>query len=259
MSTHDAVDIRDLWFSYNGQTVLREVNLSVAARELVCVVGPNGGGKTTLVKLMLGLLRPTRGRVRIFGRPPERARGRIGYAPQHAEFDPEFPVSVMDVVLMGRLGRSRRLGPHRRADKAAAAEALEEVGLYGLRKRPLGELSGGQRQRVMIARSLVAEPELLLLDEPTANLDVAVETELYELLRRLRERLAIVTVSHDIGFVSDLAGRVVCVRGTVAVHPTAELTGELIRHLYGRDVRLVRHDHDCLRECPGGRHDERVP
>lgn len=216
------------------------------------MVGPNGGGKTTLLKLMLALLRPDRGRVRILGRAPTEARPLVGYTPQHARFDPKFPVSVMDVVLMGRLGRARRVGPHRRADRAAAERALAEVGLADLRRRAFGELSGGQQQRTLIARSLVSDPELLLLDEPTASLDVAVGREFHDLLVRLGERLTVVIVSHDVGFVSDVVGKVVCVKGIVAVHPTAALTGEVMRDLYGLDVRLIRHDHDCLRECPEG-------
>jgi len=252
MDDSPAIEIEDVWFSYNGPPVLREVSLRIARRELVCMVGPNGGGKTTLLKLMLALLRPGRGRIRILGRSPAEARPAVGYMPQHAHFDPKFPVSVMDVVLMGRLGRSALMGPHRRADRAAADHALEEVDLADFRKRSFSELSGGQRQRVLIARSLVSAPELLLLDEPTASLDVAVETEFHDLLRRLSQRLTVVVVSHDVGFVADVVGRVVCVKGTVAVHPTAALTGELVRDLYGLDVRLIRHDHDCQRKCPEG-------
>jgi len=256
MDPSAVVDIRDVWFAYNHQPVLRDVNLRIEPNELVCVVGPNGGGKTTLLKLILGLLRPDRGRVVVLGRTPVDARPLVGYAPQHTSFDPRFPVSVMDVVLMGRLARTRRLGPHRREDRAAAAEALQEVGLADIRRRPLAELSGGQQQRVMIARALTSRPQLLLLDEPTAGLDVAVEVGLYELLSRLRRRLTVVMVSHDVGFVSQTVGKVVCVKGTVAVHPTGALTGERMRDLYGMDVRLVRHDHDCLTRCaPEHRHE----
>lgn len=252
MTDAAAVQIDDLWFSYERQVVLRDVNLRIQPGERVCIVGPNGGGKTTLLKLILGLLKPTRGRVHVFGQSPEHARRRIGYTPQHAVFDPSFPVSALDVVLMGRLGKTRLFGPYRRSDRAAAAEALTEVGLYDIRKRSFSQLSGGQRQRVLIARALATQPDLLLLDEPTANLDVGVEQELYELLGRLGERLTVVLVSHDIGFVSALVDKVVCVQSTVAVHPTAELTGELMRNLYGHDVRLVRHDHDCLSVRHGG-------
>ena len=250
--TQTAIEIKDLWFSYNDQAVLREVNLQIAREELVCMVGPNGGGKTTLLKLMLGLLAPDRGNVRILGATPQQARPSVGYMPQHASFDPRFPVNVTDVVLMGRLGRAPSLGPYGTADRTAATEALAQVGLEQLSKRSFSELSGGQRQRVLIARALVCRPQLLLLDEPTASLDVGVEEEFHKLLEELSKRLTVVVVSHDIGFVSEVVGKVVCVRGTVAVHPTDELTGEVMRELYGRDVRLIRHDHDCQQDCPPG-------
>ena len=240
-----AVDIRDLWFSYDSLPVLQDVNLSISAGQKVCMVGPNGGGKTTLMKLILGLLRPTRGQVRVLGGQPSAQRKRIGYAPQHAAFDPKFPVSVTDVVLMGRIGQTGVLGPYRRSDRLASAEALEAVGLGDLARRAFSDLSGGQRQRVLIARAIASSPELLLLDEPTANLDIGVEAEFHQLLEQLSEKLTLVMVSHDVGFVSQLVDKVVCVHGSVAVHPTAELTGELMRDLYGHDVMLVRHDHNC--------------
>jgi zinc transport system ATP-binding protein len=240
-----AVDIRDLWFSYDQASVLQNVSFSIHAGQKVCMVGPNGGGKTTLVKLILGLLSPTRGQVRVFGRRPAQQRTRIGYAPQHVAFDPRFPVSVTDVVLMGRIGAAGMLGPYRRADRQAAAGALQNVGLADLAKRPFSDLSGGQRQRVLIARAIVSAPDLLILDEPTANLDIGVEANFHELLDQLSEALTLVMVSHDVGFVSQLVDKVVCVHGSVAVHPTAELTGELMNDLYGHDVMLVRHDHNC--------------
>jgi zinc transport system ATP-binding protein len=249
------IEIEDLWFAYDRQAVLREVNLRIEPGERVCMVGPNGGGKTTLLKLMLGLLAPDRGRVRVFGASPARARRRIGYTPQHAQFDPSFPVSVLDVVLMGRLGQARRVGPFGRGDRRIAAECLSEVGLDSLRNRGFSQLSGGQRQRVLIARALAGEPRLLLLDEPTANLDAGVEQEFHGLLDRLARRLTVVVVSHDIGFVAQTAGKVVCVQGTVAVHPTTELTGELMRDLYGQEIRMIRHDHDCLSHGPEVRHE----
>ncbi len=238
-----AVEVAGVWFAYEGGPVLEDAGFTIARGEMVSMVGPNGGGKTTLLKICLGLLRPDRGTVRILGMPAEEARGRIGYTPQHTSVDSHFPASVLDVVLMGRLGQTRPIGPFRRPDRDAARAALREVELDQLRNRPFGALSGGQRQRAVIARSLAGEPELLFLDEPTSSLDVAAEQRLYELLARLNERMTILMTSHDIGFVSQSIDRVVCVKGTTEVHPTEELTGDVLRDLYATDVRMVRHDH----------------
>lgn len=238
-----AIALTNVWFAYDGRPVLRDVSLTIPRGGFAAVVGPNGGGKTTLLKLVLGLLRPTRGHVEVLGSAPEAARSRIGYMPQRSQLDPSFPALVEDVVLMGRLGP--RGGAYSPADRAAAAKALDEVGLLAERRRPFSALSGGQWQRALIARAITADPELLLLDEPTANLDVTMEKDLYDLLARLAGTLTIVLVSHDLGFVSPLAETVVCVKGTVAVHPTSELTGEAIRETYGREVRAVRHDRSC--------------
>jgi len=242
------IEIKGLSFSYNGHPVLEDVDLEIGERDFASVVGPNGGGKTTLLRLVLGLLTPTRGTVRVFGEPPARVRRRIGYMPQRVDVDPRFPVSVMDVVLMGRLGATRVLGPFGRADRRAAERVLDEVSLGDLRSRQFSELSGGQRQRVLIARALAGEPELLLLDEPTASLDVGIESELMSLLQRLNERLTIVMVSHDLGFVSQFVKTVVCVKGRCEIHPTSGITGEMINEIYGGGMRMVRHDHRCAEE-----------
>jgi zinc transport system ATP-binding protein len=154
----------------------------------------------------------------------------------------------MDVVLTGRLDRRRWFGFYRRADKEAAAKALHEVALDDLRHRPFAALSGGQRQRVLIARALASEPDLLLLDEPTANVDIAVEEEVYAVLRELNQRLTIVLVTHDLGFVSTFVKSVICVNRRVTVHPTSEVTGAIISEIYGRDLKLVRHDHRCAED-----------
>ena len=253
MPSDPVISFQDVTFSYDGSPVVEDVSFAVDERDFVCVVGPNGGGKTTLLKLMLGVVAPTRGRVAVFGGPPERARARMGYVPQQSQFDLQFPVRVMDVVLTGRLDRSRWLGLYRRADKEAAAKALRDVDLDTLRHRPFAALSGGQRQRVLIARALAAEPDLLLLDEPTANVDIAVEEEVYAVLRELNQRLTIVLVTHDLGFVSTFVSHVICVNRRVSVHPTSEVTGAIISEIYGRDMRLVRHDHRCAEgghQCP---------
>ena len=246
--TEPVIEIRDVTFSYNGAPALVDVSLTIGEREFVSVIGPNGGGKTTLLKLVLGLLQPSRGEVRVFGRPPREARSRIGYVTQHGQFDLRFPVRVIDVVLMGRLGRGRGIGPFRRADRAAAEEALREVELLGLRDRPFAALSGGERQRVLIARALAVQPDLLLLDEPTANVDIKVERQLGDLLRDLNKRLTVVVATHELGFVASYVERVICVNRRVVQHPTSALTGEMISDIYGSDICAIRHDHNIAEE-----------
>lgn len=243
MSEHLAVQLEQVSFAYTSPQVLTEVSVRIGCGDLACMVGPNGGGKTTLLKLMLGLIQPDAGRVRVFGQAPESVRPRIGYMPQATRLDPRFPVTVLDVVLMGRLGRSTRFGRYGKSDRAAAWEALDWVGLTDLAGQSLSILSGGQKQRVLIARALACGPELLLLDEPTANLDARAEDELYSLLQRLNRSMTIVLVSHDVGFVTGFVKTVICVNRTVAVHATEEVTGDVIAEMYGRDVRMVRHDH----------------
>lgn len=239
----EVVNFQNVDFSYNGIPVLENVGFSIQGRSFVSIVGPNGGGKTTLLKLMLGLLKPSRGTVTVLGMPPDKARSSLGYMPQHVQFDPHFPVTVLDVVLMGRLRRGMRPGPFKKKDKAVCLDALRKLEMHDARNRPFGALSGGQRQRVLVARALAAEPELLLLDEPTSNVDIAVETELFELLHALSEIIAVIVVSHDLGFVSQYVERVVCVNRRVFVHPTTAITGEMINELYGSHVRMVRHEH----------------
>jgi len=237
-----AIFMKGLWFSYDGYPVLEDVNVSISQGDFVSVVGPNGGGKTTLLKLMLGLLRPSQGEVRVFGMTPEEARPRVGYMPQHSQLDPQFPATVMDVALMGRLGHGRVCGRYSRNDKEIANEVLDQVGLYDLRKKAFSAISGGQRQRLFIARALACEPDLLLLDEPTANLDVIMEGDLYKLLQTLNQRLTVVMVSHDLGFVSRIVKSVICVKRKVLMHPTCEITGEVINEMYGSPMRMVRHN-----------------
>jgi zinc transport system ATP-binding protein len=243
MMNNPLVSFHNVTFSYDGAPVLDDVSFTIKERTFISIVGPNAGGKTTLLKLMLGLLKPSRGTIEIFGQPPEKARPRIGYMPQYVQFDPNFPVTVLDVVLMGRLGNGVRFGPYRKTDKAIAMEALHKLEMAKARNRPFMALSGGQRQRVLIARALTAEPELLLLDEPTSNVDMAVETELFELLNTMSETITVVVVSHDLGFVSQYVQSVICVNRRVMMHPTTAVTGEVISALYGSDVRMVRHDH----------------
>jgi zinc transport system ATP-binding protein len=238
------IHIENLDFAYGAISVLEKASLTLGEREFVSIVGPNGGGKTTLLKILLGLLEPQAGSVSVFGEVPMVGRKWIGYLPQHANLDPQFPVTASDVVLMGMLGKTRSLGFYTKADRDAALGMLARVGLEKLENRPLAALSGGQRQRVLIARALVSEPRLLLLDEPTSSLDDFVERELYDLLLELNKELAIAVVSHDIAFVSRYVQKVVCVNRVVHVHPTSEIDENIIHDMYGEHVHMVRHDQE---------------
>ncbi|WDN87447.1 zinc transport system ATP-binding protein [Desulfosarcina sp. BuS5] len=236
--------LKDVSFSYNGEPILENVNLEIEHGDFSTIVGPNGGGKTTLLKLLLGLLKPDKGEILIFGDIPDQSLMRVGYMPQYAHLDFQFPINVMDVVLMGCLGRSW-FGWHSKNDIKKAQSSLAEVKLADYAGRRFSELSGGQRQRVLIARALCCDPELLLLDEPTANIDPQMEEALIEILKRLNRHMTILLVTHDIGFVSQVVKSVICVNRQVVIHPTSSLNGMLIKEIYGGDFRMIRHDHRC--------------
>jgi zinc transport system ATP-binding protein len=253
MTNHPvAIQVHDLSFNYDDLPVLTNVNFAIDPLDSVCIVGPNGGGKTTLVKLILGLLTPTEGTVRIFGGSPEEQRCRIGYVPQYANYDPRFPISVREVVGMGRLGNSMS-GRYTLDDQQQTDGALEAVRLNDLADRSFSSLSGGQRQRVLIARALASGGDILILDEPTANIDRESEQHLFELLTILNEKMAILMVTHEVGFASTFFKRIICANKQVFIHPTSELTGDLIRNMYGGDLRMIRHDHRC--SADGHQHD----
>ncbi|MEW6184405.1 MAG: ABC transporter ATP-binding protein [Thermodesulfobacteriota bacterium] len=235
------IEIKDLWFSFNGQAVLQGVNLTIHRGDYLVVFGPNGGGKTVLLKLMLGLLKPTRGMIRVFGEPPGKAAHRIGYVPQNVHINKDFPVSVLDVVLMGCLRHSRGWSRYSRDDRAAAREALDLMKVWDIREQRIGELSGGQLQRVFIARALVAEPECLFLDEPMASIDTYGRGEFYELLYKLNKRVTIVTVSHDLMVLSSHVKAVACVNRELHYHDSGEMTQEMLDQVYHCPVDLVAH------------------
>jgi len=237
------IEIRDVDFSYDGHLVLENVSLSVEEGDFLGVIGPNGSGKTTLLKIILGLLRPLKGTIRILGKPPEHERGRIGYVPQQADLDQNFPISVMDVVLIGRLGRSSTVWKYGKDDYCAAETAMDRLKILDIRHRLFGTLSGGQRQRALIARALAGDPALLILDEPTVSVDGRVERDIYDLLRTLNEKATIMLVSHDLGFVSHYVNRVACVNKRLACHPIKEITKEIIEDFYSGPVHMV--DHRC--------------
>ena len=244
IETNAAIEIQGVSFRYDERQILKDVNLSIWPNDSICVVGPNGGGKTTLIKLIIGLLSPDAGVIKVFGKRPVEAHQFIGYVPQFAQYDKQFPISVQEVVCMGRMGKSIT-GRYSKKDKEKTLEALAEVGLADLVDRSFSALSGGQRQRVLIARALASGGKILILDEPTANIDRESEAHFFDLLRQLNKRMTIVMVTHDVGFASSFFTRIACVNREVIIHPTSELTGKLIRDMYGGDLQMIRHDHSC--------------
>jgi zinc transport system ATP-binding protein len=235
------IDVRDMSFSFNGQTVLRKVNMSVPRGDFLVVIGPNGGGKTTLLKLMMGLLVPDSGVVSVFGLPPVKAAHRIGYVPQNVHINKTFPVSVMDVVLMGRLRPGKGWSRYGRQDRLAAQASMERMGVWDCRERRIGELSGGQLQRVFIARALVSGPEILFLDEAMASIDAPGRGEFYETLRELNQNITIVAVSHDLMILSSHVKSVACVNRDLHYHGSGEITQEMLDIAYHCPVDLVAH------------------
>ena len=238
------IDVQDVCFAYGAQEVLHNVAFQVPVRAFVAVVGPNGGGKTTLLKLILGELAPRFGQVRVLGGAPPEARRRIGYVPQSLPFDPGFPVSVRDVVLMGRVD-CHRAGPYCAADRRAAGAALAQVGMERFERRSFADLSGGERQRVLIAQALVSSPELLLLDEPTASVDPAATSQLHALFHELKADRTIVMVSHNLGAVTGHATHVLCVNRTSEMQVLADVVSGTVREAFGGDLALLQHGPHC--------------
>lgn len=238
-----AIRIENLTFRYATHPVLDRVELMVEQGEFLGLVGPNGGGKSTLLKIILGLLKPESGRVEVLGKPPVKGRESIGYVPQFATFRRDFPISVEDTVLLGRLGKGNPTGPFGRLDRDVAKRAMKEARILELRNRPIETLSGGQLQRTLVARALACEPAILLLDEPTANIDQRGEEDIFELLETLNDRLTIVLVSHDIAFISKYVDRVACLNRTLVCHRTEKIDGDIINELYGEPMRIIHHSH----------------
>lgn len=237
-----AVEITGLSVSLGGPRVLEDVDLRIEQNDYLAILGPNGGGKSTLLKVILGICSPDRGEVRVFDGTPRRARGRVGYVPQRAAFDLDFPIRVLEVVQMGRLG-SHRFGGFSSSDRAAALQALERVEMQDLAARPIGSLSGGQLQRVLIARALAQRPALLLLDEPTSSLDERIGRSIWDLFEELSQEMAVVIVSHDIGAIARSVRSVACLNVRLHMHPSKELTSDILEAAYGCPVDLLAHGH----------------
>ena len=240
-ATDEVIRLENVWVQYDGVPVLEDVNLVVREGDFIGVIGPNGGGKTTLLRTILGLTKPSRGSVTVLGTSPLKGRRFVGYVPQYSSFDRDFPASAWDVVLMGRLGHTGCFRRYTEEDRAVATAALRAVEMLDLRDRQIGRLSWGQRQRILIARALAAEPKALLLDEPAAALDSQIEAGLYDLLRALNEKVTIVMVSHDIGVISTYVKSIACLNRRLVYHNSREITRDMLSVAYECPVDLIAH------------------
>ena len=241
MKSEEVVSIKDVWVHYNGIPILEGVSLSVAKGGFLGIIGPNGGGKTTLLKVILGLVSPSHGKVYVLGRSPEKSRQHIGYVPQHNLFDRDFPINVRDTVLMGCNGTRGLIKRYSREDNERTQEVLETVGMLPYQYHQIGKLSGGEQQRVFIARALVSQPRILLLDEPTASVDSAMQTDFYELLVNLKQEMTIIMVSHDISAVSIYVDKIACLNSQLFYHGFKEIEPEILEATYKCPVQMITH------------------
>lgn len=227
-------------FKYEeGAWILKDVSLEIADKDFFALIGPNGGGKTTLLKLILGLLKPQQGSVEVLGSKPVQATSQLGYVPQFASHVQDFPITVRQLVAQGRLNRGHHNFWLSRTDRQQIEDALKATSIQDLAERPVAQLSGGQKQRVLIARALATEPKILLLDEPTAHVDGPSELQVFDLLAELRQRMTLVVVSHDLSVVSRYANKAACVNQSLHLHPLEQLNTANLQATYPYTVQTV--------------------
>lgn len=239
------IEITNVDVFYEDVAALSNINLNIKYKEFLAILGPNGGGKSTLLKLMLGLKKPKRGQISILGKQAKKSRESIGYVPQFTKFNKNFPISVGEVVLMGKLGGNIKVF-HRfsNKDRYKADLIMKKLNVYEFKNRQISQLSGGQLQRVLIARALLIEPKILLLDEPTASLDATTKLQIYEILKELNKDITIVIVTHDINIISKYATNIACIDNKVYYHGEVEFGGDIIKQVYGCSVepKLLKND-----------------
>lgn len=231
-----AIQIEHLFFQYDDMPLLQEVSINIAKGESIALFGPNGGGKTTLLKLLMGFLKPLRGTILIDGKPPKSTRKKMGYVPQISHLDRQFPITVLDVVKMGALSSSL-FRSYASTSHEEALAMLEKVGLKDMAQKPFGSLSGGQSQRVLIARALMGAPDYLFLDEATASVDPQAEQHFHELLSSLKGSLTLVMVTHDLPTEISYVDRFFCVHRTVTPYSPAQVCDHFAKGLYHPPLR----------------------
>lgn len=216
------IEISHLYFAYDKQSILEDINLTVEEKDFLAIIGPNGGGKSTLLKLILGIIKPQKGSIRVLGKAPAKSLTHIGYVPQNTNINTDFPIKVIEVVMMGHVEGKRPLFGYGKHEVLCAMGALEQVGMADYAQTKIGSLSGGQRQRVMIARALCAHPKILILDEPTSSIDITGQREIYELLKTLNEEVTIIVVSHDISVILEYANKAAHVNKNLSFHDISD-------------------------------------
>jgi zinc transport system ATP-binding protein len=250
----EAININSLTVKLNSREILNNITFSLEEGRFLGIVGPNGGGKTTLLRTIIGLIIPVSGEIRIFGQLPEavlKTGSVFGYLPQILKAAPDFPIRVIDVVMMGRYGRIGAMRWPKKEDRQKALEYLSVMGIEELKYVPFGNLSGGQQQRASIARALAGEPRILLLDEPHTGIDVIGQEDFYHLLKGLQKKfgITIVMASHDIGTIPAYVDEIACLSHTFHYHgnPLGALNEEVLTELYGKNVDLLQHTDICER------------
>ncbi len=246
-------DVKNLNFSVRGQDILSNISLEIFNSEYVAIIGPNGGGKTTLIRMLLGLESPTTGEIRLFGKKIKEFKDwhKIGFVPQRASHvDQNFPATALDIVKMGRISKRGLFSKESTEDKEAVDDAMQKMDILNLKNKMVGTLSGGQRQRVMIARALSSKPEILILDEPNTGVDAVSQKNFYALLAKLNkeENITIVFITHDIGVIADDIGRLFTINQNAIIcnDPKKAMSCEDMSKLYGIDAHLIhnhRHEH----------------
>lgn len=212
------IEITNINFSYKKDKILDNINLKVQEGDFLAIIGPNGGGKSTLLKLILGLEKYKVGNIKIFDENISKNISKIGYVPQNTNINTNFPIKVLDVVMMGHIHEKKTFWGHKQSEKLCAKGALQKVGMQDFANTKIGSLSGGQRQRVMIARALCANPKILILDEPTASIDVEGQKQIYELLQVLNKSISVIVVSHDISVILSYASKVAHINKKLVFH-----------------------------------------
>ncbi len=236
MNQDKLIELEHVYAGYDNKMALKDVNLTIYQKDFIGVIGPNGGGKTTLLKLILGLLKPSKGKVRRY----TSASRNIGYLPQYSDIDHQFPITVKNVVLSGTISGKKPFFRHSKMQRQRAHELLQQMGIKHLEEKTIGELSGGQLQRAFLCRALISEPKLLILDEPNTFVDNAFEGELYEKLRELNKSMGIVMVSHDVGTISAYVKTIACVNEQLHYHQSNIITKKQLA-TYNCPIQILAH------------------